>query len=78
MVSDRYPYMIDSHGNINNLFDPKCIKNVTQKKRDFEDTYIKDQNRVSDVSSKRLSHDFRAALIESMQDMDHDGAQGVI
>ena len=42
MVSDRYPYMIDSHGNINNLFDPKCIKNVKQKKRDFEDTYIKD------------------------------------
>ena len=51
MVSDRYPYLIDSHGNINNLYDPKCIKNVVQKKRDFEESQIHDaHNRISNVS----------------------------
>lgn len=32
MVSDRYPCLIDAQGNLNNLYDPKCIKNVGQKK----------------------------------------------
>lgn len=55
MVSYRYPCIIDAHGNVNNLYDPKSIrKNVVKGKRAIVEKYSDDKG--DDVQNISVVH----------------------